>query len=198
MDSDINPNNMSSFAVMNDGRIIAVLNQWDDETQTSINELVLMERVDASSLPEKTVLTLACFYLDYNIQQKIVDFNKTSDAYRIVVKDYSEFNTNDDYSAGLTKLNTEIMSGVIPDMFLTENLPIERYAAKGILTDLYELIDSDSELTRESFVPRSSRPARRTASSTSCPRASWSRPRSAFRRSWTAMTSGTSRPCRTR
>ncbi len=74
---------MSSFAVMNDGRIIAVLNHWDDET--SVNELVLMERVDASSLPEKTVLTLACFYLDYNIQQKIVDFNKTSDAYRIVV-----------------------------------------------------------------------------------------------------------------
>ena len=70
------------------------------------------------------------------------------------VKDYSEFNTNDDYSAGLTKLNTEIMSGVIPDMFLTENLPIERYAAKGILTDLYELIDSDAELTRESFVPQ--------------------------------------------
>ena len=53
-----------------------------------------------------------------------------------------------------TKLNTEIMSGVIPDMFLTENLPIERYAAKGILTDLYELIDSDAELTRESFVPQ--------------------------------------------
>ena len=26
------------FAVMNDGRIIAVLNHWDDETQTSINE----------------------------------------------------------------------------------------------------------------------------------------------------------------
>ena len=154
MDSDINPNNMSSFAVMNDGRIIAVLNYWDDETQTSVNELVMMERVDASSLPEKTVLTLACFYLDYNIQQQIVDFNKTSDAYRIVVKDYSEFNTNDDYSAGLTKLNTEIMSGVIPDMFLTENLPVERYAAKGILTDLYELIDSDSELTRESFVPQ--------------------------------------------
>ena len=49
-----------------------------------------------------------------------------------MVKDYSEFNTNDDYSAGLTKLNTEIMSGVIPDMFLTENLPIRRYAAKGI------------------------------------------------------------------
>ncbi len=153
MDSDINPNNMSSFAVMDDGRIIAILNSYDDETQTSINELVLMERVDASTLPEKTVLTLACFYMDYTVQQQIVEFNKTNDSYRIVVKDYSEFNTDDDYSAGLTKLNTEIMSGVIPDMFLTENLPIERYAAKGILIDLYELIDNDSSLTRESFVP---------------------------------------------
>ena len=154
MDSDINPNDMSSFSVLDDGRVIAVMNHWDDETNTSSNELVLMTRVDASTLPEKTVLTLACMYMDYTVQNKVVEFNKSSDRYRIVVKDYSEYNTDGgDDSAALTKLNTEIMSGVIPDMLLTANLPVERYAAKGILTDLYALIDSDSELTRESFVP---------------------------------------------
>ena len=153
MDSDINPNNMNSYSVLDDGRVIASLRNWDDETQENSNELVLMTRVDASTLPEKTVLTLACFYLDYQMRGRIVEFNKNSDSYRIVVKDYSEYNTDEDYTAGITKLNTEIMSGVIPDMFLTDNMPIDRYAAKGILTDLYALIDSDSELTRDSFVP---------------------------------------------
>lgn len=83
--------------------------------------MVLMTRVDSSTLPNKTTLTLACFSLDYYLREQIVEFNKNSDEYRIVVKDYAEYNTDDDYSAGLTKLNTEIMSGVIPDMMITTN-----------------------------------------------------------------------------
>ena len=153
MDNDINPNDMNNFSILDDGRILAVLSHWDEETMTNSSELVLMTRVDASTLPEKTVLTLACFYMDYNVQSKVVEFNKNSDEYRIVVKDYSEYRTDDDWSAGLTKLNTEIMSGVIPDMFLTDNLPVDRYAAKGVLADLYTFIDNDSSLTRDSFVP---------------------------------------------
>ena len=53
----------------------------------------------------------------------------------------------------MTKLNTEIISGNVPDIFVSDQLPIEQYAAKGLLCDLYTLIDSDSELSRESFIP---------------------------------------------
>ena len=152
MDSDINPNNMSSFAVMNDGRIIAVLNHWDDET--SVNELVLMERVDASSLPEKTVLTLACMGLDWSLRSKIVEYNKSNDQYRIQVVDYSEYATDDDYNAGVTKLTTEIISGSVPDIFLTSNLPIDKYAAKGVIADLNTFMDGGNGLSRDYFVPQ--------------------------------------------
>ena len=41
--------------------------------------------------------------------------------------DYSQFNTEDDYSAGVTKLNTEIISGNVPDIFVSDQLPIEQY-----------------------------------------------------------------------
>ena len=152
MDSDINSNDMASFSVLDDGRVIATLSHYDSDTGEQTNEMVLMTRVDSSTLPNKTTLTLACFSLDYYLREQIVEFNKNSDEYRIVVKDYAEYNTDDDYSAGLTKLNTEIMSGVIPDMMITTNLPVDRYAAKGVLADLYTFIDNDSSLTRESFV----------------------------------------------
>ena len=70
------------------------------------------------------------------------------------MRDYSEYNTDDDYNAGIQKLNTEMLSGKLPDMIdiNTYSMPVEQYAAKGFLTDLYELIDADPELRRESFV----------------------------------------------
>lgn len=96
--------------------------------------LVVLNRVDAASIQKKTELTLACFGLDYNLRSQIVKFNRSSADYRIVVKDYSEYATDDDYNAGLTKLNTEIISGSVPDLIANNmQMPIRQYAAKGLL-----------------------------------------------------------------
>ena len=90
--------------------------------------------------------TLACVYLNYYIKNQILDFNRKSSDYRIEVRDYSEFNTEDDYSAGYTKLITEIGSGAVPDIMVTDGLPIETFGAKGLLADLWPFIDADEEL----------------------------------------------------
>ena len=106
-----------------------------------------------SSLPVKKTLTLAVLYLDYQVQQKIIDFNRHSDTTRIEVKDYSEFNTDDDYSAGITKLTTEIMAGNLPDLIAMDQLPYDQLASKGLLEDLYPYLDADEDLKREDFFP---------------------------------------------
>lgn len=165
MECDVNSNNLSGYEILPDGRIAGILRSnrafvytgsssasSESDTQNPM-ELVILTRVDASSIPEKKILTLACYYLDYDLRTHIIDFNKNSDTCRIVVKDYSEYATDDDYDAGILKLNTEILSGVIPDIMLTGSFPVERYIAKGVFTDLYELIDSDAELSRDDFVP---------------------------------------------
>lgn len=168
MECDIDSNSLSNYEILPDGRVVALLRNETPFVDTVYNsavavpasvensnnmQLVILTRVDASTLPEKTLLSVACFYLDWNMRSKIIDFNKNSDKYRIVVTDYSEFSTDEDYTAGILKLNTEILSGKVPDILMTSNLPMERYAAKGVFTDLYELIDADGELTRDSFVP---------------------------------------------
>ena len=127
----------------------------DSADGPSRQTLVVLNRVDAASIQKKTELTLACFGLDYNLRSQIVKFNRSSADYRIVVKDYSEYATDDDYNAGLTKLNTEIISGSVPDLIANSmQLPIRQYAAKGLLEDLWPYIDADPEYSRDKLMTK--------------------------------------------
>ncbi len=152
IDCDINSNNVSNFNFLSDGRVLALEYQYDQTTQKNAYSMNVLTRVPKSELPIETEITLACMYLDYDLRARIVDFNKRTEGVRIVVKDYSEFNTQEDYTAGLTKLSTEILSGKVPDILVTSELPISQYAGKGILTDLWTLIDADAELSRDDLM----------------------------------------------
>lgn len=145
-------NSPESCRVLPDGRVLAVISEWDDDGNHT--QIAILNRVAASEQTEKTVLTLACMYLDYNIRNQILAFNRSSSKYRIVVKDYSEFITGeeDSYENALTRLNTEILSGNLPDIILSSNLPVDRYAAKGMLLDLWEFIDADENISREDLM----------------------------------------------
>lgn len=149
---DVDTNNMNGYAMLSDSRVAALMQDWSTDPTTY--QLIVLHRVDASEIKEKKVLTLACMYLDWNLRSMIVEYNKTNDEYRINVVDYSEYATDDDYNAGVTKLTTEIISGSVPDIFLTSNLPIDKYAAKGVVADLNTFMDGGNGLSRDYFVPQ--------------------------------------------
>lgn len=147
LDCDINSDSISQFQVLSDGRIIAFEMDWSQEDSTC--SLVVLEQVDASTIPQKQELVFACMYLDWNIRTEIIKFNKSHNDVRIVVNDYSQYATEDDYNAGIQKLNTEIISGMAPDILWTDSLPVYQYAARGVLMDLWPLIEGDPELGRD-------------------------------------------------
>ena len=155
IDCDVNSNELGKIHITSDGRIIGVLNNWDNDSETYTSELITVSKVPYESVPHKETITFACVYLDYQVQSQIIDFNRHNDKYRIEVKDYSEYNTEEDYNAGATKLSTEIMAGNVPDIISLGNSGISynQLAAKGILEDLYPYIDADSEFSREDFFP---------------------------------------------
>ena len=144
IDSDINRSNMEFFSFLPDGRVVVVTREW--QSDNSKVELAIMTATDRSELPEKTTLTYATMYLGYDVRSQIIEFNKTSDKYRIEVRDYSEFATAEDSSAGLTRLNTEIVAGNVPDMLETSSIPLRQYAAKGLLEDLWPFIEGDTDI----------------------------------------------------
>ncbi len=151
INADVDPSNVNMPFVTEDGKTVLLQTEWSGNNTEAVTSLVTVSRVPASSVEQKTVLTLACMYLDWNTQRMIVQFNRSNPDFRIELLDYSEYNTEEDYSAGQTKLNTEIMSGKVPDILNLSGLSAGKLAAKGILADLTPYLDADEELKGQIF-----------------------------------------------
>ena len=151
---DVNGSRVNVLDVSDDGVVTGVNSDYDMKNRTYSVELVTVGKAPYDSVPHKQSISLAVLYLDYSTQDMIINFNRKNDQYRIDVVDYSEYGTDKDGNdAGLTKLNTEILSGSVPDILCLNGLNYRQLANKGILEDLYPYIDSDPELNRSDFFP---------------------------------------------
>ena len=140
LDSDLSPDNIGHVAAMENGDFLVYNQNWE----TNSSELIRLVKTENDPSKEKKIITLATLNMDSEMRTLISDFNKNSNEYRIKVTDYSEYNTGDDYTAGITKLNTEIIAGRVPDIIAVGYfMPIDQYAAKGILEDLTPYIERD-------------------------------------------------------
>ena len=150
---NVNTDGLSGLRIGEDGTVTGFAGEADYVSETYSNERVTVSKVPYDPQAAQNTLTLACLSLDYNVQNAVIRFNRSSDGARIEIKDYSEYNTGDDSEAGAQKLLTEIMAGDMPDILAVSGLPYRRIASKGLLEDLYPYIDSDAELKREDFFP---------------------------------------------
>ena len=89
----------------------------------------------------KEKLKLATFGSDPLIDLAVAKFNKESNDYYIEIVDYSIYGKD-----ALTKLNTEMISGEIPDIFDLDGLPVKQYISMGLLEDLDPYMKKDLNL----------------------------------------------------
>ena len=149
---DINGSMVNVMGVSEEGEVIGMISEWNDSDQSYDYEIVTVKKVPYDSVPKKESLTMAVLYLNYNVQDMIVKFNRANDKYRVEIIDYAEA-SDGDWEAARNKLNTEIMSGHVPDIFCLDGLNYTQLASKGLLEDLYPYIDADKELERKDFFP---------------------------------------------
>ncbi|TCL55651.1 ABC-type glycerol-3-phosphate transport system substrate-binding protein [Kineothrix alysoides] len=148
IDSDINTSYIYSLVAVSDKEFYGTIN----DNLTGSTMLMKFTKVDPKDVMDKKVLTLACNGLNWDVRNQIVQFNKTNQQYRIRITDYTQYNTDEDYTRGVTKLNTDIASGNVPDILILDtNLPVESYISKGLFEDLYPYIDKDEELKRDNY-----------------------------------------------
>jgi len=145
LDADISADQINFVTFLEDGRAVIMAEAYGSMSG-SRETLAVLTPTPRSELPEKTILTYATMYLSQDERNRIVDFNRSGTPYRIEVRDYSEYSTEEDYQAGIKKLNTEILAGKVPDIINTNTLPIRQYGAKGILEDLWPFIESDKDI----------------------------------------------------
>jgi hypothetical protein len=141
---DMNQDELRGISVSSLDQVVAIQTDWSGEQPVS--ELVVLNRTEVTPENQRKTLTMAVMWMDYDLRNEVLDYNRNNTEYRIEVQDYSEYNTQDDYQAGLTKLSTEIISGKVPDIMVVDNLPIRQYGAKGLLEDLLPYIEADEEL----------------------------------------------------
>ena len=144
---DVDTDYMGNLTVLSGEKVVLFETNWSEDVPKC--SLVELDRTLVTEENRREELTMAVVDLDWDLRAAIKRFNRSNTQYRIVVKDYSEYNTDDDWTAGRQKLSTEIISGDVPDILACNNLPVRLYGAKGLLEDLTPYIQNDTALGGE-------------------------------------------------
>lgn len=144
---DVDTDYMGNLTVLSGEKVVLFETNWSEDVPKC--SLVELDRTLVTEENRREELTMAVVDLDWDLRAAIKRFNRSNTQYRIVVKDYSEYNTDDNWTAGRQKLSTEIISGDVPDILACNNLPVRLYGAKGLLEDLTPYIQNDTALGGE-------------------------------------------------
>lgn len=98
----------------------------------------------------REIIVLAAVEGGSNLDDIIADFNNYSTDYYIEQRNYV-FMDNGLYT-GNEKLIMDVTRGERIDLLYNEGIDMEAYINKGLLADLYQLIDSDEEVSRDTYM----------------------------------------------
>ncbi len=161
LDCDLDATELASLYAEEDGAFRVLLGTQGSGVDNTY-ELYDLQPIDPSALPEKTVLTLATLSPSQPLRQQVAKFNRENDRYRIEVLDYSEYSEiiaspgsyTEDSSSAILKLNTELLSGNLPDLIDVSGgeLPVAQYAVKGFLEDLLPYLNADRAVSPDKLM----------------------------------------------
>jgi len=143
IDSDINSDSIRLFTRLQDGRVLVFDHMADGEA-----EAIYLTKTAASEVAQKETLTFGTMQLDSRLRDQVIQFNKTNDAYRVEVKEYG----SGDYEAGMTQFNNDITSGSGPDIIDLNAGNMDTYISKGVLTDLYPLMEAAGGIQKDDLM----------------------------------------------
>lgn len=152
LDSEINGSSVQSVGVMEDGRILAVIYDWDDRENSGIAYLT---KTKGSEVAQKETILIGTLYNARALQAAAVSFNRNSDKYRITIKQYMDdsMSYQDGYQDAITNMNTDLTSKAnCPDIIDLSGLNIQQLVSKGLLEDLGKYLDKSAALNRDDFV----------------------------------------------
>lgn len=158
IDSDIESNYIQSIIGLDSGDFFIVSNNYDNTTGNRLS-LSLLTKRDTSEMADTLIVTMGMIGSDSDITSRVTQFNKSNDKYRIKIKDYSEFDVYDEKaekytSRAVDQLKNDIISGNAPDMICVydESL-ISTLSGKGVFADLYTMMENDSDIKKDMFMP---------------------------------------------
>lgn len=112
------------------------------------NVLGLFSREEAPE--DLRVIVLGVFNESDIPKDRILDFNRENNRYRITVKQYVSY--SDELDA-YTQLNMDILAGNMPDILaIDSSIQLQRLISNGLLADVGKLISQDAEFSDVEFM----------------------------------------------
>lgn len=150
LDCDINGSYVEAFGQLSDGRLLAMIRDWDAEQ----NEIALLSRVKASEVAQKENITVGTLSGGYQIRIFAVRFNKASDKYHVSVKEYLNYdNMNENsYTDAISSMINDITSSNCPDVIDLSGVNVSQLASKDAFEDLNAYLEKSSVLKRSDFM----------------------------------------------
>lgn len=113
------------------------------------NRIDRLALVDASTIPQKKVLTVAGITAGDNLNAAIDAFQKAHPDYRVELKTYSneivgvkQSGDAMDLTSLIQKFNTDVLSDNSADIYILDDLPYYKYIDKGLLADLGPIMEA--------------------------------------------------------
>ena len=149
INSDINPNNVNEVEILSADKFI--YSGYNPVTYAA--EVAFLTRIPDDEVVPKYIITMASTGSStYDVLDYLIAFNRQNEQYRIVLDDYSRYQTPDDYEMGVKVLNNDIAAGKIPDLLLSSGydmLPMDSYENKGLFADLYYYFENDPDVSAD-------------------------------------------------
>lgn len=111
--------------------------------------LTACEKANRGTQDRKSViLVYGTMHLEHEMSMWITEYNLAHENCQIEVREYGQGG----FEEGVIRLNAELVRGNGPDLIDLSDVNVGPYISLGILTDIYPLLDADSELQRELFI----------------------------------------------
>ncbi|MDE5935943.1 MAG: extracellular solute-binding protein [Ruminococcus sp.] len=156
IDSDLSGDYIDFVVPDENGEFIIHEDNWT----TNTDSFYRLTKRDASELENVQIISMVVNYSDSNVMEKVKEFNKTNDGYRIKIEDYNKYYEWDEEKG--TQLNSpdaqlklDIAAGKTPDIICMDNGSslFTSLGKKGALVDLYELMGTDGTVSKDDIVP---------------------------------------------
>lgn len=146
--SDFESSGLYNVCPTDEGQFMASFYDLDWKMQ-----IASFTKVPPEEVADKYIMKLACHYLADDVKKQVIEFNRAHEDVRITIEDYSAYIEEDNYEAGIEKMNSDILAGNIPDIMVApSDMDLSIYANKGLFADLYEFIEKDEVIQTEDYL----------------------------------------------
>ncbi len=155
IDADVDSAHLEDMAVLSDGRLLVLLYDESANWQKELGpeggqppQLVYLEKVEDGDAGRETV-TVGVMYLTDNMREATVRYNQEHSDYRISIKEYMGINGYATYEEAAEALDRDMVAGRSMDIIAVRYADLDKYASKGLLEDLFPLLEGSARLRRE-------------------------------------------------